>query len=334
MRDGVELVGTELPDPVGAPAQQFGHLGGGVRHLVQHDLADRRLALRAVGVIALVAFHGNFGNAVHPDDLVGSRSDRVLRVFLWSHLLAIVLRHHVERHRHVIERRGEHALQFHAHMRVVHLGRMIHVGVIARRRDLLVGQDRVDRVDDIVGRQLVAVVECDVLAQREFQRRLLGPFEGLGEQRLDLERLRIAIDERIPDLMAEHDAGAKLVVVGRDIGDRVSPGDAQRVGGLLRHCRHGCRRQCRRQNRSTQSLAHRHVSRALLATVGAAVHEAKRFIPNPVEERNSASAVPAARRHGWWCDRRGTDRRSAHRSAIPLPSCRSAPCWPADGMRR
>ena len=47
-------------------AKQLGHLGGGIGHFVDDDLADRRLALRAVGVIAVVAFHIDLGDAVHP----------------------------------------------------------------------------------------------------------------------------------------------------------------------------------------------------------------------------------------------------------------------------
>ena len=80
--DGIELVGAELPDPVGAAAQQFGHLGGRIRHFVDDDLADRGLALRAVGVIAVVAFQIDLGDAVHLGDLVRAGANRVLRVFL------------------------------------------------------------------------------------------------------------------------------------------------------------------------------------------------------------------------------------------------------------
>ena len=133
------------------------------------------------------------------------------------------------------------------------------IGVVARRRDLLVGEDRVDRVDHVVGGELVAVVERDVLAQSEFQRRLVHPLEGFGEQRLDLECLRIAIDERIPDLMAEHDAGAKLVVVRRDVGDGVAPGDTQRVGRFL------CQRRCCHRQRRRRAAHHREPAHRLLS---------------------------------------------------------------------
>ena len=133
-------------------------------------------------------------------------------------------------------------------MSIVDLGGVIEVSVIARCGDLLVGQDRVDRVDHIVGRQLVAVVEGDIWTQHEFERRLVHPLERLGDQWLELKGLRIAIDQRIPDLMPEHDAGAQLIVVRRDVGHRVAPGDAQRVGRFLRDGRRGAK-QCRCQNR-------------------------------------------------------------------------------------
>ena len=201
-------------------------------------------------------------------------------------------------------------------MGVVDLGRVIDEGVVAWRRYLLVGQYRVDRIDHVVGGQLVAVVEGDVRSQREFQRGLVHPFVRFGEQRLELKGLRVAIDQRIPDLMADHDAGAKLVVVRRDVGHGVAPGDAQRVGRFLRHRRRGSRRQCRHQDRTTENLAHRHRLLAMAATVGSAPGKAKGFIPNPAAARNSATAAPAARRHGSWCDRHRAARRSARRSAI------------------
>ena len=276
------------------PPSSLRHLGGGIRNLVDDNLANRRLALGTVGVIALIALHIDFGGAVHLGDLVRTRGDRMLRVLLRPHLLAIRLRHDVESHRHVIERRGKHPLQLYANMAIVHLGRVIEIGVVARSRDLLVGQDRVDRVDDIVGRQLVAVVKGDIWAQREFKRRLVNPLVRFGEQRLELEGLRIAIDERIPDLMPEHEAGAKLVVVRRDVWHGIAPGDAQRVGRFLRRSRHRTGSNCCHKHHTAQSLAHRHHLLVASATIGATAASAKRGWPSAWRRAGSSprDAVP------------------------------------------
>ena len=128
--DCTELVGIELPDPVGAATQQFRHLGGGIRHFMDHDLADCWLALWTVRVIAIVTLQIDLGSAVDPGDLVRARADRVLGVFVRADLLAIRLWHDVECHRHVIERRRKHPLQFDAHMRIINFGGMIDERVI------------------------------------------------------------------------------------------------------------------------------------------------------------------------------------------------------------
>ena len=53
------------------------------------------------------------------------------------------------------------------------------------------------------------------------------------QQRLDLERCWIAIDEIIPRLMSHHDAGAQVVVIGIYVRHRVPHGDAQGIGRFL-----------------------------------------------------------------------------------------------------
>ena len=72
-------------------------------------------------------------------------------------------------------------LQLHTDMRIVHLDSAIEEGIITGRRNLLVRQDGVDRINHVIGGQLVAVMEGDVPAQREFQCFLISPFVSIRQ---------------------------------------------------------------------------------------------------------------------------------------------------------
>ena len=119
-------------------------------------------------------------------------------------------------------------------MRLVDLLGARNPGVVRRHRDAALGiGQHADGVDHVSRRQLVAVVESDVGAQLEFQRRGVDPFPRLGDQRLHHVTVGIAIDEAVPGVMRDDEAGAQRVVVGIDVVDLVAPVDAQRVGGFL-----------------------------------------------------------------------------------------------------
>ena len=69
--------------------------------------------------------------------------------------------------------------------------------------DLLAGfDDEVERVDDVVGVELLAVVELDALAQLELERLVVDPLPGGRKLALVLVGLGIAIDQRVPDVLA------------------------------------------------------------------------------------------------------------------------------------
>jgi hypothetical protein len=124
----------------------------------------------------------------------------------------------------------------HAHLEVVELFGALDPVDVAGHGDLGVRRaDRVERVDDIVGRERIAVVELHAAAQVELDRLVVHQLPGRRQERLDLERVGIAIDQPVPGLMRDDDTGAELVEIRVDIGDRVAEDDAQGVGGFLRH---------------------------------------------------------------------------------------------------
>jgi hypothetical protein len=117
-----------------------------------------------------------------------------------------------------------------------------------------VGDDGVDRVDDVIGAERIAVVERDAGAQREVDRLGVHLLPGRGEQRTQLIGVRIAIDQPVPHMQLQQEAGPLRIVVEIHVGQRVAPGDAQRVVRLLGGGRP--RRQQRRQRHPAQQLAH------------------------------------------------------------------------------
>ena len=98
---------------------------------------------------------------------------------------------------------------------------------------MLVGSaTRLMRVDHVVGGERAAVVEFHARPQRELDRGRIGRLPFGREQRLELEGVGIAIDQRVPGLVLHHHAGAQAVVIGIDVRQRVAHRDPQRVGGL------------------------------------------------------------------------------------------------------
>ena len=82
-------------------------------------------------------------------------------------------------------------------------------------------------------------MELHARAEFEFERPVVDPLPRLRQQRLQAQGLGIAIQQRVERLMRDDQAGAGVVEVGIDVGQRVTPDDAQRVGGFLRLGREG-----------------------------------------------------------------------------------------------
>jgi 4a-hydroxytetrahydrobiopterin dehydratase len=139
-------------------------------------------------------------------------------------------RHHGE----IFERRRRRPLHLDAHRPVAGLLGLVDPRVVRRSGDLGRGIGRhVDRVDDVVGRERAAVVELDALADREIERVVVGELPVGGQRRLDLEGRRIAMNQHVPRLVRQDQAGALAVEIHVDVRHGVVEQDAQLVGSLL-----------------------------------------------------------------------------------------------------
>ena len=260
--DRLELVRVHVPDPVGAAGEQFRHLGRGVRHEAHAHLLDRGLALRAAGPVILEPLEVDGDAGLDLGDLVGARADRRLGIAFGTDLLAIGLGIDRQHQREIFQRRGVRPLQLDAHRKFAGLLGLVDPVVVRRRRDAAcrIGHE-VDGVDDIIGRERAAVMEFDAWAQREFDGGRIRQLPLGGKQRLELEGIRVAIDQRVPALMVHHHAGAQIVVEGIDVGKRIAHHDPQRVGGFLRRRGHRtAAEQGHHQNGRTELVLHTHIA--------------------------------------------------------------------------
>ena len=66
--------------------------------------------------------------------------------------------------------------------------------------------NEVQRIDDVIGVELGAVVKFDALAQLDLEGLVVEPFPGGGKLSLVFAGSRIAIDERVPDLFGDDEA--------------------------------------------------------------------------------------------------------------------------------
>jgi hypothetical protein len=142
----------------------------------------------------------------------------------------VPLLHDVAEAGEVGERRREGVAQAHAHVVGVDLLRLLDPGQqrIVGDGVVLVG-DVVQRIDHVVGVELLAGVEFDALPQLELERGGVHPLPRRRQQRLDVGVPGVAGDEGVPDVMADHHQLAGVEI--ERIGDRVVPirGPHQRV---------------------------------------------------------------------------------------------------------
>jgi hypothetical protein len=94
--------------------------------------------------------------------------------------------------------------------------------------------DAVDGVDHVIRAERVAVLKLHALSQSEIDRGGVHLLSGRGQIGLDLQRQGIAIDQSVEGLDCHDHAGAQRIGIGIGVGDRVAPGNAQRVDRLLR----------------------------------------------------------------------------------------------------
>ena len=77
--------------------------------------------------------------------------------------------------------------------------------------------DEVQGVDDVVGVELLAIVELDALAQVELDGAVVDLPPGRRELALVLTAGRIAVDQTVPDVLADDHADAHVVEEGIDV---------------------------------------------------------------------------------------------------------------------
>jgi hypothetical protein len=190
-------------------------------------------------------------------DAVGARADRLLVHALGADRAVVLVGMDHHRAREVLERRGRRLLGDDADLVGVELlGALDPAHVLLR--DGFVGgvRDEVQRVDDVVGRELLAVVEFHAAAQVELERPVVDDAPRRREVGLVLPRVGIAVDQRVPDLVAQDDAEADVVEVGIDVLDRLVIGEAQGVAALVGGGR--CRGERRKKDQAGEepSIAH------------------------------------------------------------------------------
>ncbi len=233
--DPRRLIARDVPDPVGAVAEQRRDLRRFVGDAAILDPPDRRLALRTAGEVLAGQLHIHVlarreaGDAIRPGaDRLLERRRRVVRAIE-------PVRQHRQDGGEIVERRRERRLQQQPERVGVDLLRALDPADVADHRDLVAGiADIVVGVDGIGGGEGTPVLPFDVVAQREFERGGIDPAPALRQQRPVLPALRVAPDQRVPDLLAgDHHHLAGHVVIRIDRIDRVGARPAQRVGCVL-----------------------------------------------------------------------------------------------------
>ncbi len=234
-------------------ADEGGDLAGGVQYLVDPEILDRRPALRVGHVVAVEPLQVDLPAAIDASNAIGPGADGLLRIGSRSDFLPVCLPVDRQHHGKILERCREHAFHPEAHLPVVQFLDASDEAEIAGHHRLGIVQDRIDRIDHVIGAEGIAVVKHHAITQREVERRRIAPFPFGGQRRHDLEIRGIAIDQRVPGLVRDDQAGARGVAIRIDIGDGIPPDDARGIVRLLRprrlmQCRQRCAgRGCARQ---------------------------------------------------------------------------------------
>ena len=224
-------------------------------------MADRRPPLRAVGDIVVEAVEQNMIGR-HLDNAIWAGADRMSAEFRRPGAFAIFRRQDRQHLRDIFQRRREHPLEVNAHMGRVNRFGPGQPGVVGWHRHRRIVQRHADGVNHIGRRHPVTVLEHRVGPQLEFQRGIVDIFPRRGKQRLKCKTARIAPNQPVPHLMRQDQFGALRVVIGIGIENRIAPGDAQRIGGLLRPCRRrgaGEQQASQKCRRPAHRLPHRRV---------------------------------------------------------------------------
>jgi hypothetical protein len=136
----------------------------------------------------------------------------------------------------IFDRRRERALQFDAHLvGIEFFGALEPVHIVLGHHLVLGFRDKVQGVDHIIRREGLAVVELHALAEIHLQRLVVDPLPRRGELTLVFATRRVAIDQSVPDVLADNDADADVVEERIDVLRNLIIGKADRVAGFLRH---------------------------------------------------------------------------------------------------
>ena len=238
------LVLGNVPNPVHAPRDEFSNLSFRIADDAEDDLANRGFALCALEVV-LVQLKVNRLSRNHLGDLVRARAavdgvDRA-KVLLSASIGSVgpeTLRENRGRPGQILQGGGKRLEQVDAHLVIPQLLDVLDPVDIALGEDAAVlGRNVVEGVHHVVGTELLAVVEGDVIPKVKFQRDRVHPLVGGRQQRLVLKGLGIPEQKRVP-AHVRHDHHLAGVVVVRQGDIEIAVGrPRQRVVALARQGR-------------------------------------------------------------------------------------------------
>ena len=223
LRQPLHLAQRQLRGQRGAPRLDQRDAGRGLGHDLEDDLLDAGLA----APVLVESLHHDARTALVLDHAIRAGADRLGVEAVRPDLRHVGFGHDVHRQEGQVDRCCRRRAAEHDHA----LGRRLHLDLGQRvehaaDQQLLVGLGTVGQaVLDVFHRQLAAVVEQDVVAQRDLEPGCLVvdplPF-------LDLARLQLEVG-RIPQWRIEH--GLVHALDGRDgHGARVPGRDVHRIG--------------------------------------------------------------------------------------------------------
>src|SRR5262249_51218732 len=161
------------------------------------------------------------------------RSDRLFAHALRADLGIILVRMNNQSGSQVFERGRKAVLCENTHLVAVELLDMIDP-VHELRSDGLIFRfrDEIERVNHVIGVEFRAVVELHAFAQFKFERRVVDPLPGCRELPFVCAGFRVAIDQRIPNMVGQDHANAHVIEIGVEVVEGLFLGEADRIVAL------------------------------------------------------------------------------------------------------
>ena len=229
----LRLVRRDVVNPIQPAGHQFGVLGVHVRDQAQLQRLDLRLRFGALLEVVRIALHAHQPPLLVLGHHVGSGTDRLLAHALGSDLGVVLVRVHHHRPGEVFQRRGKRFLHFDADLELIDLlGGRDPVDVLLRGRLVLRFGHEIELVHHVVGVEGLAVVEFHSAAQIEFERGVVYPAPGGRKRRLVFVGLRVAVDQRVPDVVRQDHADAHVVEISVQALRTLVGGEPDRVFAL------------------------------------------------------------------------------------------------------